>query len=149
MLEESVVGAEEGGDLVQELLVVGMQRDPLVQHLPADTQLQIAALKKLKGDQGTSCMHCRRGSMPAMFHSPSHSQTPALLQCHPMFIPMFFLHCLQLEKPTPDESEIWVWRSGFIAPCPLRARSGRHGRERSIPNSAASSPHHSGCQSAR
>lgn len=79
--------------------MVGVQRDPLVQHLPADTQLQIAALKKLKGDQGTSCMHCRRGPTPAVPHSTSHSQTPALLQGHPMLIPLFFLPCLQLEKP--------------------------------------------------
>lgn len=51
MLEDSVVGAEEGRDLVQELLVVGVQGDPLVQHLPADAQLRVAALKELKGDQ--------------------------------------------------------------------------------------------------
>lgn len=31
--------------------MIGVQGDPLVQHLPADAQLRVAALKELEGDQ--------------------------------------------------------------------------------------------------
>lgn len=32
-----------------------------------------------------------------------------LLCCHPICSPMLLLHCLPLEKPAPDDGEIWVW----------------------------------------
>lgn len=54
--ENSVVSTKQGGDFLQELLVVGMQWDPPVQHLPADAQLRVAALEELEGNQDTMCV---------------------------------------------------------------------------------------------
>lgn len=48
--ENSVVGTKQRGDFLQELLVIGVQWDPPVQHLPADAQLWVAALEELEGD---------------------------------------------------------------------------------------------------
>lgn len=95
--------------------MICMQGDPLVQHLPADAQLRITALKELEGDQrnhvcATSEEPCQTCSTAPPVPSPFFLGPP--LQCHPIFIPMCFLHCMHLENPSPDEGEMWVWRCG-------------------------------------
>lgn len=82
--ENSVVGAEQDGDLLQELLVVGVQRDPPVQHLPADAQLRVAALEELEGEQDTMRM-LWQGQLHSAAPPASHPEVLGpLLWCHPI-----------------------------------------------------------------
>lgn len=82
--ENSVVSTKQGGDFLQELLVVGMQWDPPVQHLPADAQLRVAALEELEGNQDTMCV-LWQGQLHSAAPPASHPEVLGpLLWCHPM-----------------------------------------------------------------
>ena len=114
MSENSVVGAEQGGDLLQELLVVGVQRDPPVQHLPADAQLRVAALEELEGEQDTMRM-LWQGQLHSAAPPASHPEVLGpLLWCHPIGSPVFPLPCTQLEKLIPDERDLRLEPKEFI-----------------------------------
>lgn len=81
--------------------MVGVQGDPLVQHLPADAQLRVAALEELEGDQRHHVHAAGVGTcQPCSTAPPVPSLLPFLsgapVACHPMF----FLQCMKLEEPT-------------------------------------------------
>lgn len=97
--------------------MVGVQGDPLVQHLPADAQLWVTALEELQGHRCHPCAASKglgqpRSAAPlvpnllplicgALIEEPPHA--------HPHVLPP-----LQPENPSPVE--LWGWRCGSCAP---------------------------------
>lgn len=74
--------------------MVGMQGDPLVQHLPADAQLWVTALQELQGDRCHMCVLLARGqprcTAPLVPNIPpflfgTHIEVPPHL--HPCVLP--------------------------------------------------------------
>lgn len=95
--------------------MVGVQGDPLVQHLPADAQLRVAALEELEGDRCQACAASKgpcqpRSTAPLVpsllpFSFGAHTEVPPHI--HPHVLPP--LHAAGESQSCGDLGlEIWL-----------------------------------------